>query len=181
MKMPMDYVVFEPADENFAQLIVRILEERGYSAGYQLGYPHNKIFLRVDDKEEADRISGIIGKFMKKFNLTEGGITASKLDTLTIKLGSLIPEQSNRNIKKPAEDIEKKVENNNVGQSEKSESEVYNKAVLEELRSKISEKLNQLNALIAENPKDRSNDKRRIERDTLVWVLKLSHRRENID
>ena len=55
MNMPMDYVVFEPADENFAQLIVRILEERGYSAGYQLGYPHNKIFIKVDDKEEADK------------------------------------------------------------------------------------------------------------------------------
>jgi hypothetical protein len=171
MTMPMDYVVFEPADENFAQLIVRILEERGYSAGYQLGYPHNKIFIKVDDKEEADRISGIIGKFMKKFNLTEGGIAASKLDTLTSKLGSLIPEQPNRKLEKPAENNEKKAENNDVDHSEKSESEVYNKVMLEELRSKISEKLNQLNTLIAENPKDRSNEKRRIERDTLVWVL----------
>jgi len=167
----MDYVVFEPADENFAQFIVRILEERGYSAGYQLGYPHNKIFLRVDDKEEADRISGIIGKFMKKFNLTEGGITTSKLDTLTSKLGSLIPEQPNRKLEKPAENKEKKVENNDVDHSEKSETEVYNQAMLEELRGKIAEKLNQLNSLIAENPKDRSNEKRRIERDTLVWVL----------
>jgi hypothetical protein len=167
----MDYVVFEPADENFAQLIVRILEERGYSAGYQLGYPHNKIFIKVDDKEEADRISGIIGKFMKKFNLTEGGIAASKLDTLTSKLGSLIPEQPNRKIEEPGENNEKKVKNNDVDYSEKSESEVYNKDVLEELRSKISEKLSQLNTLIAENPKDRSNEKRRIERDTLVWVL----------
>ena len=171
MNMPMEYVVFEPVDENFAQLIVRILEERGYSAGYQLGYPHNKIFIRVDDKEEADRISGIIGKFMKKFNLTEGGIGASKLDTLTSKLGSLIPEQPDRKLEKPVENMEKKVENNDVDRSEKSESKVYNKAILEELRSKISEKLNQLNTLIAENPKDRSNEKRRIERDTLVWVL----------
>ena len=171
MNMPMDYVVFEPADENFAQLIVRILEERGYSAGYQLGYPHNKIFIKVDDKEEADRISGIIGKFMKKFNLTEGGIAASKLDTLTSKLGSLIPEQPNRKLEEPGENNEKKVKNNDVDYSEKSESEVYNKDVLEELRSKISEKLSQLNTLIAEYPKDRSNEKRRIERDTLVWVL----------
>jgi len=37
------------------QLIVRILEEKGYSAGYQLGYPHNKVFIKVDVKEEADR------------------------------------------------------------------------------------------------------------------------------
>ena len=169
--MPMDYVVFEPADENFAQLIVRILEERGYSAGYQLGYPHNKIFIKVDDKEQGDKISGIIKRFMKKFNLTERGITTSKLDTLTSKLGSLIPEQPNRKLEKPLENNGKKIENIDVDHSEKSESEVYNNVNLEELRSKIAEKLNQLNTLIAENPNDRSNEKRRIERDTLVWVL----------
>ncbi len=95
-----DYEVFEPSDENIAQIIVRILEERGYNAGYQLGYPHNKIFMKVDNKEEADKITGIIGKFMKKFNLTEGGIESSKLDTLTIKLGSLIPESPNRKTRK---------------------------------------------------------------------------------
>jgi hypothetical protein len=171
MNMSMDYVVLEPTDENFAQLIVRILEERGYSAGYQLGYPHNKVFLKVDDKEEANRISVIIGKFIKKFNLTEGGIAASKLDMLTSKLGSLIPEQLNRMLEKPAENNEKKAENIYVDHSEKSESEVCSKAKIEELRSKIDEKLGQINALIAENPKDRSNEKRRIERDTLVWVL----------
>ena len=64
-----------------------------------------------------------------------------------------------------------KIENADVGHFENSESKVYNKAMLEELRGKIAEKLNQLNSLIAENPKDRSNEKRRIERDTLVWVL----------
>ncbi len=62
-------------------------------------------------------------------------------------------------------------ENNYVAHSEKSESEVFRKANIEELRNKIADKLNQLNTLIAENPKDRSNEKRRIERDTLVWVL----------
>ena len=69
------------------------------------------------------------------------------------------------------ENIEKKTENNDVDHSEKSESEVYDNVKLEELRSKIDEKLNQLNTLISENPNDRSNEKRRIERDTLVWVL----------
>jgi len=171
MNMPMDIDVFEPKDENVAQLIVRILEERGYYAGYQLGYPHNKIFIKVEDKEEADKISGIIGKFMKKFNLTERGITTSTLNTLTSKLGSLIPEQPNRKLEKPLENMEKKTENIYIDHSEISESEVYNKANLEELRSKIDEKLNQLNTLIAENPKDRLNEKRRIERDTLIWVL----------
>src|SRR5450759_1903790 len=132
MNMPMDYEVFEPNDEHLAQIIVRILEERGYNAGYQLGYPNNKIFIKVDDKEQADRISGIIRRFMKKFNLTERGITTSKLDTLTSKLGSLIPETPNRKREEPVENIEKKTENNAFGHSEISESEVYNNAKLED-------------------------------------------------
>ena len=94
--MPMDYEVFEPNNEHLAQIIVRILEERGHTAGYQLGYPNNKIFINVDTKEEADRISGIIRKFMEKFSLTERGITASKLNTLLSKLSSLIPETPKR-------------------------------------------------------------------------------------
>jgi hypothetical protein len=171
MNMPMDYEVFEPNDEHLAQIIVRILEERGYNAGYQLGYPNNKIFIKVDDKEQADRISGIIRRFMKKFNLTERGITTSKLDTLTSKLGSLIPETPNRKREEPVENIEKKTENNAFGHSEISESEVYNNAKLEKWKSKIAERLNLLNTLIVETPNDRSNEKRRIERDTLVWVL----------
>jgi hypothetical protein len=169
--MPKDYEVFEPNEENIAQVIVGILEEKGYNACYQLGYPHNKIFIKVDEKELAERILGIIGKFMKKFNLTERGMTASKLDTLTGKLGSLIPEPPDRKLEKAVENIEKKIGNNHVDHSEKLESNVYNKANVEEFKRKIAEKLNQINALIAENPKDRSNDKRRIERDTLVWVL----------
>ena len=98
--MPKDYEVFKPNDENLAQLIVKILEERGYNAGYQLGYPHNKILIKVDDKEEADRISGTIKKFTKKYNLTDRGITTSTLNNLTSKLGSLIPETPNRNREK---------------------------------------------------------------------------------
>jgi|WetSurMetagenome_2_1015567.scaffolds.fasta_scaffold12079_5 hypothetical protein len=172
MNMPMDYEVFEPNDENLAQLIVRILEERGYNAGYQLGYPHNKIFIKVDDKEQADKISNIIRKFMKKSNLTERGITTSKLDTLTSKLGSLIPEPPNRKLEEePVDNTEKKTENNNIDHSEKSESEVNDNVKLEELRCKIDEKLNELNTLISQNPNDRANEKRRVERDTLVWVL----------
>jgi hypothetical protein len=171
MNMPKDYEVFEPNDENLAQLIVKILEERGYNAGYQLGYPHNKILIKVDDKEEADRISVTIKKFTKKYNLTDRGITTATLNNLTSKLVSLIPESPNRNREKPAEKIEKKTENNNIDHPEKSEREVYEKINLEELRNKIDEKLNQLNTLIAETPNDRSNEKRRIERDTLIWVL----------
>jgi hypothetical protein len=166
-----DYEVFEPNDENIAQIIVRILEERGYSAGYQLGYPHNKIFIKVEEKTEADKISSIIGKFMKKFSFTERGIATSKLDSLTIKLGSSIPESTNRKLENSIEEVKTKVENNEIYHPEKSESEVFKKINLEELRNKIAEKLNELNTLISQNPKDRSNEKRRIERDTLVWVL----------
>jgi len=169
--MLMDYEVFEPDNEHLAQIIVKILEEKGHNASYQLGYPNNKVFIKVDAKEEADRISGIIRRFMKKFNLTERGITTSKLDTLTSKLGSLIPEMPNRKREKPAENIEKKTENHALGHSEISESEVYINAKLEEWRSKIAERLNLLNTIIAETPNDRSNEKRRIERDTLLWVL----------
>ena len=169
--MPKDYEVFEPNDEYIAQLIVRILEERGYSAGYQLGYPHNKIFIKVDHKEDADRISNIIRRFMKKFNLTDRGITTSKLDSLTSKFGILIPEGPNTKRENPADNMEKTLENNDMNHPEKSESEVYNNVKLEEWRGKIAEKLDLLNTLIAKNPSDRANDKRRIERDTLVWVL----------
>ena len=169
--MPMDCEVFEPYDENIAQLIVGILEDKGYSAGYQLGYPHNKVFIKVDVKEEADKISGIIRKFMKKFNLTERAMTTSKFNTLTSNLGSLIPEPPNRKLERPVISIEKNAGNIDVYHSEKLESEVYSNVKFEELRNIISEKLNQMNTLIAEHPKDRSNEKRRIERDTLVWVL----------
>jgi hypothetical protein len=69
------------------------------------------------------------------------------------------------------ENIEKNTENNEIDHSEKSESEVNDNVEFEELRSKIDEKLNELNALISQNPNDRANEKRRVERDTLVWVL----------
>ncbi len=79
MIMKMDYVVFEPTNERLAQIIVRFLQERGYNAGYQLGYPKNKIFMRADTKEEANRISGIIRKFMEEFSLTGSEITFDEL------------------------------------------------------------------------------------------------------
>jgi hypothetical protein len=91
MNMPKDYEVFEPNDEHMARIIVGILEERGYIASYQIGYPKNKVFITVDNEEEADRISGIISKFMEKFSLTERGRTTDRFNKLMSKLGSLIP------------------------------------------------------------------------------------------
>ena len=94
--MQKDYEVFEPNNEHLARVIVRILEERGYRAGYQIGYPNNKVFITVETKEEADRISEIITKFMEKFSLTERGMTTDKFNKLTSKLGRLIPKTSKK-------------------------------------------------------------------------------------
>ena len=77
--MKIDYVVFEPDNERLAQIIVRFLQERGYTAGYQLGYPKNKIFIRVDTKEDANRISRTIRRFIEDFKLTGSEITLEEL------------------------------------------------------------------------------------------------------
>lgn len=45
------------------------------------------------------------------------------------------------------------------------------RAKLEEWRNKIVERLNSLNTLMTKTPNDPSNGKRKIEKDTLVWVL----------
>jgi len=161
--IPADYEVFEPSDEHVAQIIVRILEEKGYRAGYQLGYPKNKIFINVNAREEADRISRIIGRFTEKFSLTERGMTTDKLNALISRLSSLIPEMPNGKLISSAENIE-----NN---SKISESEIFENAKLEEWRGKIVERLNLLNTLMIDTPNDPSNEKRKIEIDTLIWVL----------
>ena len=168
MNMLMDYEVFEPNNEHLAQIIVRILKERGYTASYQIGYPNNKIFINVDSKEEADRISTIIGMFTKKFSLTERGITTSKYNTLLRKLGSLIPETPKRKREKPTKKIKNK---DHYGSSEISDSEIYHNAKIEEWRRKIVERLNLLNTLMMKTPNDPSNEKKKIESNTLVWVL----------
>jgi len=108
---------------------------------------------------------------MKKFSLTERGITTDKLNTLLSKLSSLIPETPERKREKLSEDIEKKIENKDYGNSKISESEIYQNTKLEELRGKIVERLNLLNTLMTKTPNDPSNEKRKIESDTLVWVL----------
>ena len=169
--MPMDYEVYEPNTEYLAQIIVRILEERGYNAGYQLGYPNNKIFINVETKEEADRVSRIIKRFMEKFSLTERGITTYKLDTLLGRLSDLIPEAPNEKLKKLSENTRKKIDNKEYGETKILESEINRNTQIEEWRSRIVERLNLLNALMAKTPNDPLNERRKIESDTLVWVL----------
>jgi len=106
--MPMDYKVFEPNDRELAEIIVRILEKRGYDAGYQSSYPQHAVFIKVDSQEEADRISKIIENFMEKFKGIDSGMATYKLDTPITKLSSLIPETS----KKKREDLVKKIKRN---------------------------------------------------------------------
>ena len=170
MDMPRDYEVYEPDNERIAQIIVRILEEKGYNAGYQLGYPHNKIFVKVDDEHEAIRISGIIREFSEKFRLTGSRLTTDEFNTSISKLTSLIPESPNRKLEKSVGTVEKKIENEGFAASKISKSEINHNAKLE-WRSKIVERLNLLSTLMTEAPNDPSNEKRRIESDTLVWVL----------
>jgi hypothetical protein len=92
--MPKDYEVFKPSNEHIARIIVSILEEREYIASYQIGYPRNKIFIIVDTKEEADRISRIISKFMGKLSLTKREMKTDGLDKAISKLGRQIPKTS---------------------------------------------------------------------------------------
>ena len=94
--MPKDYKVFEPRNEHIARIIVSILEDKEYITSYQIGYPKNKIFITVDTKEEADRISRIISKFMEKLRLTEGGLTTDRLEKAISKLRIQIPKTSKR-------------------------------------------------------------------------------------
>ena len=91
--MPKDYEVFEPSNEHMARIIVEILQEKGYIASYQIGYPRNKILI-VDTKEEADRISGMISKFIKKLRSAKGGITTDRLEKSINKLRRQIPKRT---------------------------------------------------------------------------------------
>jgi hypothetical protein len=109
--MPMDYKVFEPNDRELAEIIVRILEKRGYDAGYQSSYPQHAVFIKVDAQEEADKISKIIESFMERFKRVESGITTYKLDASISKLSRLIPETSKGKRERLVEKIKKKIEN----------------------------------------------------------------------
>ena len=170
--MTKDYEVFQPSNEHLAQLIVGILEERGFDAGYQIGYPHNKVFIRVDGKEEAEKISRSIRKFMVKHAFSETGIPSAKLNLLISKLASLIPSRVS----------EKEIETEEVGVAvqEKMENKVPEvlvadtsfKGKLEELRIEITERIKFLEGQMAKYPNDPSNEGRTIECDTLNWVLR---------
>jgi hypothetical protein len=80
----------------------------------------------------------------------------------------------------PAQKVEKK----DIVNSKILESETYYTPKLEKWRSeiierligrgKIIERLDLLNTQMTENPNDPSNEKRKIERDTLIWILQIT-------
>jgi hypothetical protein len=198
-----DYVVFEPDNERLARIIVSILREKRYIASYQLGYPKNKIFIRLESEVEADRISAIIGRFMEKISLTDRETTTDNLTTLLGNLGSwlsaplpeikpeILVEKVEKEIpvkkveeKIPEVKIERKIDQKKVDETEIFESATYYTPKLEEWRSKIIERLlgrgkiierlDILNMQMSENPDDPLNEKKKIERDTLVWILQIT-------
>lgn len=109
--MPMDYPVFEPHNKELAEIIVRILEKRGYQAEYQRSYPQHTVFIKVDEQEEANNISKIIEGFMGRFKKQKaGGIISYKYDQSITKLGRLIPETPKKEHKNLIEEIQEKIE-----------------------------------------------------------------------
>ena len=128
-----DYEVFEPDNERLAQIIERILKEKGYDAIYQIGYPNNKIFITLDSKVEADRISVIIRRFMEKISLTDRETTTDKLTPLISNLGSSLSAITTE-IKPeiPTEKVEKKIEKKDIDNSKILESETHYTPKLEE-------------------------------------------------
>jgi hypothetical protein len=167
-----DYEVYQPGNEHLAQLVVGVLEGRGYDAGYQIGYPKIKVFIRVEAKEEADKISRLIKKFMAKYAFGETGIPSAKLNLLISKLATLIPSKTSEKIKtEEIEQISREKIEYKLPEALVADSSL--KVKLEELKSEITERIKFLEAQMAKNPKDRLNNDRTIERDTLNWVLRI--------
>jgi hypothetical protein len=170
--MPKDYEVFQPSNERLAQVIVGILEGKGYSASYQLGYPNNKVFIKTNTEEEANKVLEIIRKFMQKQDFGETGIPTPKLNSLTSKLSDLIPQALER---KEMETVTEKVEQNQkydlIPEAPKKEAPAG--VNIAELKSLINERIKVLNGEMSKHKKDRTYEMRMAEVDTLNWVLRI--------
>lgn len=107
----MDYPVFEPHNKGLAEIIVKILEKRGYQAGHQRSYPQHTVFIKVDKQEEANKISKIIESFMEEFKTQkdDGTITYNCKKSIT-KLGRLVPETPKKKRGNLIEKIKEKIE-----------------------------------------------------------------------
>jgi hypothetical protein len=109
--MPMDYLVFESCDGKLAEIIVAILRNRGYDAGYQTSYPQHAIYIKAERQEEADKIGKIIKDFMEKFPKKQiGALVTYEYDESITKLGKLIPETPMRKRENMIQKIKEKVE-----------------------------------------------------------------------
>ena len=168
--MTKDYEVFQPSNEHLAQLIVGILEGKGFDAGYQIGYPHNKVFIRVDKKEEADKISRLIRNFMAKHAFGETGIPSAKLNQLISKLSDLIPSSVPEKTRTVEIEGVREIMENTVSEFSVTDSSLRIK--LGELKSEITDRIKFLEGQVTKNPRDSSNEGRTIEIDTLNWVLR---------
>ena len=166
-----DYDVFQPSNERLAQVIVEILNEKGYFASYQLGYPTNKVLLKVNGKDEANKISRILKKVIQKQSYSGTGIPTAKLEALTSKLMDSIPQTFDRkeiqslseiSVQKPTDTLPLLTPKN----------EAQTSINLEELKSLINGRIEFLNAQIAKHRKDRANELRTVEINTLNWVLR---------
>lgn len=109
--MPIDYLVFEPCDEKLAEIIVRILEKRGYDAGYQTSYPQHAVYIKAENQEEADKIGKIIKDFMAKFPKKQiGALVTYEYDESITKLGKLIPETPKKKHENVIQKIREKID-----------------------------------------------------------------------
>jgi hypothetical protein len=96
--MPIDYEVSKLENERLTRFIVRFLWENGYYASYQIGYPENKIFARVETKEEANQIADMIRQFMKELRLTESEIRIELNKPIRIPLRLLTRAEKTANL-----------------------------------------------------------------------------------
>lgn len=172
--MTNDYEVFQPSNESIAQVIVEILADKGYVASYQLGYPHNKLFLKANSKEQADKILEIIEGFMKQQDCT--GVPSAELNALTTKLAELLPQAFDRREEvetiPPLTATVMQSPMGNLPPMPPTTSASSN-GDLEELRKIIAERIQFLNAQTdRRHRKDRLNEMRAVEIDTLNWVLR---------
>jgi hypothetical protein len=170
--MPKDYEVYQPSNERLAQVVVGILEGKGYSASYQIGYPNNKVFIKANTEEEANKVSETIRKFMQKQDFGETGIPTPRLNSLTSKLSDLLPQPLER---KEIETLTEKVgqEQTNILIPQAPKLEPSASIEMEELKSIITQRIKMLNDEMVKHKKDRMYERKMVEIDTLNWVLRM--------
>jgi hypothetical protein len=155
MIMPIDYEVFKQDNERLARFILRFLWEDGYNAGYQISYPKNKIFARVDTKGEANQISDTIRRFMKELRLTESEIIVelNKPIRIPIRLLTQAENAANLTAKPELESEEPELEEREIGPELEPEREPEESEEPKELEPEPEEpEPRQINKRMVEEP-----------------------------